>query len=94
MSEEDHCAFCWLSVANTVMDKRHVTGTSYVRDHFQNCSDLALEGRLSLCTALCVALENREFCARCVRYVLQSKRRLGGLSDGDLMFTVRWELHF
>jgi len=55
MSEEDHCAFCWLSVTNTVMDKRHVTSTSYVRGHLQNCSGLALEGRLSLRTALRVA---------------------------------------
>jgi len=94
MSEEDHCAFCWLSGANTVMGKRHVTGTSYVRDHLQNCSDLALEGRLSLCTVLCVALENWAFCAHCAWYVLQSKQRLGGLGDGDFMCTVRWELHF
>jgi len=94
MSEEDHCAFCWLSLENTMMDKWRVTGTSYVRDHLQNCSDLALEGRLSLCTVHCVALENCAFCAHCVRYVLQNKQRLGGLGDGDVMFTVRWDLHF
>ena len=91
MSEEDHCAFCWLIAANTVIGRRHVTGTSYVRDYLQNCSGLALEGRLSLCTAICVALEN---CAFCVRCVLHSKQRLNGLGDGDLMFTLRCELHF
>jgi hypothetical protein len=77
-------------VASTVMGREDVAGTSYVRDHLQNCSGLALEGDLSLCTALCVVLENCAFCAHCV---LHSKQRLGGLGNGDLMFTVRWELH-
>jgi hypothetical protein len=66
MSEEGHCAFCWLMVANKVIGRRDFTGTSFFRDHLQNCSGLALEGRLSLCTALCVALENCAFCAHCV----------------------------
>jgi len=66
MSEEDYWAFCWLIVANTVIGRRDVTGTSLFSDHLQNCSGFALEGRLSLCTALCVALENCVFCAHCV----------------------------
>ena len=81
-------------VSSMVIVRRDVNETSYVRDDLQSCSGLALEGRLSLCTALCVALENCAFCAHCVRYVLHSKQRLSGLGDGDLMFTMRWELHF